>query len=340
MKKSLNVHFSANIIDNSIIKFLSKNFELNIINISEKELKNTNIELLEKIKSLDLIIFIGGEDVNPEFYGQEVGKYTQINKKRDNLEFELLYPKKISQLSIKRIPKLGICRGAQLLTVYSGGTLIQHVEGHKNNEQIIDISIGSQKQIIKQISVSSDHHQMMFPYSLNENNYELIGWSTHFQSNTYLNGRNEEIKLPKDFLEPEIVYYKNTNSLCIQSHPEWCINSEGSDYCLSLIEKYLFKNNNKKEIVEEFQLPDGMDSFPIGWNVTNSFGEQLKFDGENFVSLDEYYESRYGQKKTQSFYKPLEQIKNDDYSVDKFSFQNDLEIKIVNTNETIPVLKL
>ncbi len=285
MKKPLNVHFSANIIDNSVIKFLSKDFELNIINISEKELKNPTTELLERIKSLDLILLVGGEDVNPESYGQEIGKYTQINRKRDNLEFELLYPKKIASSTIKKIPKLGICRGAQLLTVYNGGTLIQHVEGHKNNEQIIDIGIGSQKQIVKQISVSSDHHQMMFPYNLSENSYELIGWSTHFQSNTYLNGRNEEIKLPKNFLEPEIIYYPGKNSLCIQSHPEWCIDSEGSNYCLSLIHKYLFKNEIKESLPAG--LPEG-DHWNIGWNARDLDGNHYKFDGEKFITAEEF----------------------------------------------------
>lgn len=284
MKKPLNVHFSANIIDNSVIKFLSKDFELNIINISEKELKNPTTEILEKIKSLDLIIFVGGEDVNPESYGQEIGKYTQINRKRDNLEFELLYPKKIASSTIKKIPKLGLCRGAQLLTVYNGAQLIQHVEGHKNNEQIIDIGIGSQKQLTKQISVSSDHHQMMFPYNLSESSYELIGWSTHFQSNTYLNGINEEIKLPKNFLEPEIVYYPGKNSLCIQSHPEWCIDSEGSNYCLSLIHKYLFKNEIKEQLPAG--LPEG--DYPIGWNAHDIDDNHYKFDGEKFITAEEF----------------------------------------------------
>jgi len=283
MKKPLNVHFSANIIDNSVIKFLSKDFELNIINISEKELKNPNTEILERIKSLDLIIFVGGEDVDPEYYGQHIGKYTQINRKRDNLEFELLYPKKTNSSIIKQIPKLGICRGAQLLTVYNGGQLIQHVEGHKNNDQVIEIKIGNHNSSYD-IKVSSDHHQMMYPYNLPENYYELIGYSKNFQSNTYLNGDNNEIDLPKNFLEPEIIYYPGKNSLCIQSHPEWCIDSEGSNYCLSLIHKYLFKNEIKEQLPAG--LPEG--NYPIGWNAHDMHGNHYKFDGEKFITGEEF----------------------------------------------------
>lgn len=287
MKKTLNVHFSANLIDESIVRFLKQDFEINIINLSKNEINNSKQETVNVLKTIDLIIFTGGEDVHPSFYGENVGKYTHTNEKRDRLEWELLTPRKLPSSIIKAIPKLGICRGAQLLTVYNGGKLIQHVEGHKNNEQVIEImfgkSIGSYD-----IKVSSDHHQMMYPYNLPESYYELIGYSKNFQSNTYLNGDNNEIDLPKNFLEPEIVYYKNKNSLCIQSHPEWCIGSDGSNFCLKLINKYLLKNDFKLEVEEEFPLPNSMSSFPMGWNVWNSLGEHLVFDGENFIPSQEY----------------------------------------------------
>ena len=90
--------------------------------------------------------------------------------------------------------------------------------------------------------MTSSHHQMLYPFDLNENDYELIAYSEFFKSSTYLNGNNEEIELPLNFLEPEIVYYKNTNSLCIQGHPEWnhC-EEKTSKMCLNLINKYLKK---------------------------------------------------------------------------------------------------
>jgi len=282
MKKELNVHFSGNLVDNSVVSFFKTNgYNLNIVELSEKNINNPGQTFLNTLKTIDLIILTGGEDVNPLYYGDVVGKFTHINEKRDILEFNLLHPKRIPSSIIRRIPKLGICRGAQLLTVYNGGRLIQHVEGHKNNDQLIEISKNGF--IIK---VSSDHHQMMFPFNLNEEHYELIGYSKNFQSSTYLNGDNQEIELPKNFLEPEIVYYPAKNSLCIQSHPEWCIGSEGSNYCLKLIENYLL-NNRKKE--ETFELPEGMQQFPNGWTVTNSFGEMLIFNGESFISSEEYY---------------------------------------------------
>lgn len=246
MKKNINVYFSANMVDKSIVNFLKQSYNINIINIPEELILNISQKTADIVKSIDLMVFTGGEDVSPLYYGETIGKYTNTNSQRDTLEFKLINGKIPSSI-IKKIPKLGICRGAQLLTVYNGGKLIQHVVGHNNNEQIIELKKHSIEGS-KTIQVSSDHHQMMFPYNLEKSKYELLGWSKNFQSNTYLNGENNEIELPKNFLEPEIIHYNITNSLCIQSHPEWCVGSIGSNECLRLIDYYLiekkFLNDN------------------------------------------------------------------------------------------------
>lgn len=283
-KQKLNVHFSANLIDTDIVRFLNQEFDIEIIKISQNEPNSPKNKLLETINTIDLIIFTGGEDVSPCYYDEEIGKFTHTNIKRDESEFSLLHNIGILSSIIRNIPKLGICRGAQLLTVYNGGKLIQHVEGHKNNNQVIEYVVN--QSITKKMEVSSDHHQMMFPYNLPEKKYELIGWSKNFQSNTYLNGKNEEIKLPKSFLEPEIIYYDYTKSLCIQSHPEWCIGSTGSNICLNLIKKYLLdKKNVEKKVLPE-GLPEGY--FPLGWISTANDGTPYKFDGASFITFSEY----------------------------------------------------
>ena len=98
-------------------------------------------------------------------------------------------------------------------------------------------------------NITSSHHQMLYPFDLKKEYYELIAYSEFYQSKTYLNGDNEEIELSKDFLEPEIVYYKDGNSLCIQGHPEWnhC-EKRTSDMCLNLTDKYLKEFKKSKEI--------------------------------------------------------------------------------------------
>jgi hypothetical protein len=82
----------------------------------------------------------------------------------------------------------------------------------------------------------------MYPYNLPKKHYEIIAHSTYFRSNTYLDGDNKEIDIPKDFLECEIVYYPNTNSLAIQGHPEMMnIKTTGRQACLQHIRNYLKK---------------------------------------------------------------------------------------------------
>lgn len=80
-------------------------------------------ELPEIVEMLDGILFSGGEDVNPKYYGEETQEACgKISDDRD--EFELkLYEYAVS----KNLPVLGICRGIQLINVAAGGTLIQDI---------------------------------------------------------------------------------------------------------------------------------------------------------------------------------------------------------------------
>lgn len=212
------------------------------------------IDIFEKFNTINLALFTGGSDVNPSFYGDIVGSRTGVNNKRDEEEsqlFELLPP---------NVLKLGICRGSQFLTVMSGGKLIQHVEGHG-----IDHKITFNKQYFKDLvydnikkkgnllmmedilsksknnyHMTSTHHQMMYPFNMNKNRYNILAWSKRYLSDIYLNGSDIQMSIPEDFLEPEIVYYPNTKSLCIQGHPEYnhC-NIETKNLTLNLIKNYL-----------------------------------------------------------------------------------------------------
>ncbi len=75
------------------------------------------------LDGLDGIIITGGKDVDPARYGQEPHPTTDTPRRdRDAWEDALL------TAAIDRgLPFLGICRGAQVLNVALGGTLIQHL---------------------------------------------------------------------------------------------------------------------------------------------------------------------------------------------------------------------
>ncbi len=80
-------------------------------------------ELPGLVKGLDALIFSGGVDVDPKYFGQEKEPACgSINPVRDELELRLF-----ELAAGRRLPVLGICRGIQLINVAMGGTLIQDI---------------------------------------------------------------------------------------------------------------------------------------------------------------------------------------------------------------------
>ncbi len=69
------------------------------------------------------VLLMGGTDVDPQLYGQEAGPETdKPDRDRDEIELDV-----IDQAIRQDLPILAICRGLQILNVYHGGTLIQHL---------------------------------------------------------------------------------------------------------------------------------------------------------------------------------------------------------------------
>lgn len=75
----------------------------------------------------DALLLPGGADIHPRCYGQEIDGSVDINEERDEYEFALF-----RRFAAQKLPILGICRGEQLINIALGGTLHQHVEGHKS----------------------------------------------------------------------------------------------------------------------------------------------------------------------------------------------------------------
>ena len=90
--------------------------------------QNLSIEFSKS--NFDRLILTGGGDINPSVYGAEVDtETTRISDERDKTEINLL---KIAEAN--SIKTLAICRGHQLLNVYKGGTLHQHISDNFDTE--------------------------------------------------------------------------------------------------------------------------------------------------------------------------------------------------------------
>lgn len=73
-------------------------------------------------EQFDGLIISGGDDIGPELYGAEPVPKVRPDRSRDALELHW-----IEVAGTRRWPLLGICRGAQLLNVADGGSLVQDI---------------------------------------------------------------------------------------------------------------------------------------------------------------------------------------------------------------------
>jgi putative glutamine amidotransferase len=82
----------------------------------------------EAVRRVDALLLSGGGDIHPAEYGETTRTTLDaVDRRRDRMELTALHAVRASH---KRV--LGICRGAQLLVVATGGSLIQDLpaEGH------------------------------------------------------------------------------------------------------------------------------------------------------------------------------------------------------------------
>ena len=120
---------------------------------------------------IDGVLLSGGGDIHPEAYGAEVaGSLEDGNDAADRWEVEL-----VREARRRRMPVLGICRGAQTMVVACGGALAQaipqtvdHPAGPVDPAELlaarhpVDIEPGSRLARIlatTRASVNSIHHQ-------------------------------------------------------------------------------------------------------------------------------------------------------------------------------------
>ena len=76
--------------------------------------------------AMDGLLISGGADLHPERYGQPSRGSTTMEPDRDALEWEAW-----QAAQSRGLPVLGLCRGLQAINAFSGGTLVQHVDGHQ-----------------------------------------------------------------------------------------------------------------------------------------------------------------------------------------------------------------
>jgi len=126
----------------------------------------------ETLAGLDGLVLTGGGDVAPWLYGEEPApEVYDVDPARDRWELALIAAAGVGAQA--QFPVLAVCRGAQLLNVAAGGSLVQHLpraasELHRQRDRygepvhIVDIEPGSRLATIvgqHHLGVNSVHHQ-------------------------------------------------------------------------------------------------------------------------------------------------------------------------------------
>jgi putative glutamine amidotransferase len=117
------------------------------------------------------LVLTGGEDIDPQRFGQDPHPRTGApHQMRDAYEIALA-----RAAYERRVPTLAICRGAQVMNVALGGTLVQdiasqhpggidHVQSARRNDRVHEVQIGRQSRLAGIVSstnifTNSSHHQ-------------------------------------------------------------------------------------------------------------------------------------------------------------------------------------
>lgn len=191
--------------------------------------------LVPNIQDADIIILPGGADINPAIYGKKPHPTTHFYEMRDEREINDFKQVREDQVV------LGICRGAQLLCALFGGILVQNVSGHWDGNHTI--TNGEDTYMI-----TSLHHQMMYPYDIPKEHYDILYRSTKRRSRYYEGDGVDPQKIIDDG-EPEIILFHKEGmplSLAVQGHPEMMYGSSVSNMISDLLTSYVYGKKNSK----------------------------------------------------------------------------------------------
>jgi hypothetical protein len=151
--------------------------------------------------------------VSPFLYGQKRSKLgRESNYKLDMKETRLF------RSFDPDIVKIGIGRGAEFLNVMNGGSLYQKVDGHYGGFHMVRVFYDEELSYIKgrrAFMTRTNHYEMMMPSKVLP--CIVIGSASNctfkYIENTKIDVDNQA---GMHFSDPEMLYYYDSNSLCIQ----------------------------------------------------------------------------------------------------------------------------
>lgn len=207
-------------------------------------------DALELIKPYDMIVFSGGEDIDPSLYGERREFADSPNSTRDAIE------RLLAQVSLHLDKKIfAICRGHQLMNTVEGGSLWQDITlstgapgGHPGSHPLEWVAPHPIIDAIKNLKfVNSMHHQ------------GIRNW-----------GNNVKIIAKYKNLAEVTVMHQN-KILTVQWHPEFMSNTE--DLFTYLLEDWVFDDRKNPVKVSDEVTDKLRDAQPIQtYRMQDNFG--------------------------------------------------------------------
>ncbi|MFI5334967.1 MAG: gamma-glutamyl-gamma-aminobutyrate hydrolase family protein [Chlamydiales bacterium] len=164
---------------------------------ARSEIARIKVRAENYLKQCDGLALPGGLDIEPEYYQERRGAetFSDPDPRRSVTEFALL-----SVAHQNKIPTMGTCRGSQLINIYFGGTLKQHVPG-QSGLQRMEFTDSSRKDWMRALVGDGFH-----------------GYSAHHQASDRM-GKELEVVMQAEGVKKFFIS-RDGNFIGSQIHPE------------------------------------------------------------------------------------------------------------------------
>lgn len=159
----------------------------------------------------DMMVFTGGCDVHPKYYGQKLMSGTYPHEPRDVNEFSYFFKTKDTHYHF------GICRGLQLLGVAHGSRLWQDVTGHSGLGVHGFKPVKGTSPFDYVEGVTSLHHQAI--RLDNRNRHNILAFEG-FKQPVTVKSPDFDKRLTINKVV-EAAYFDESRSFGVQGHPEY-----------------------------------------------------------------------------------------------------------------------
>lgn len=158
-------------------------------------------------RQVDAILLPGGDDIQPEFYGQPPSDETNPEEDYRRTVYEFAVIREARQ---RGIPLMGICRGSQMGNIFCGGALRQDVSGQKNEKVMERIDPGQKGAVgtIRGLAFGKGQEE------------ELKAASRHHQASRSI-GTNLEVVIEYEGVVKAMEGKEGSPFMLLQFHPEY-----------------------------------------------------------------------------------------------------------------------